>query len=319
MPYSRYYRSRLPEKEKAAYDALCAGFEAGQGEIDLPPSGTGDLNRLMYAVKYDNPQFFYVDCRITVVTGPARTSARVNYRTDAAETARRKREITAEAAPIISSLRTKSQGEKALYLHDRLVRRCSYGEVPGREADAHTIAGALLDNICVCEGYAMAYKYLADLAGVRCMTVCGEGVHPDGTRGPHAWNLVMTDGKCSHVDVTFDQLLAGRYCSRAYYGLSDAELLADHTIDPVFPVPSCPESQSFLPVISGTDRLIEFMRKEAGSGAALSQARLTKGFTLDELTEMVHRKLSIDDYAWYRKLGSYVYAEKSRVLSLVWK
>ena len=319
MPYSRYYRSRLPGEEQAAYDALCVGIEAQKEEITLPRAGVDNLNRLMYAVKYDNPQFFYVDYHILLQKTSDWARARVSYKDSFDVTGWKKREILAEVLPILKSLGDRTMEEKALYLHDRLVRRCTYGETAGRETDAHTIVGAFLDSKCVCEGYAMAYKYLADQIGLRCMVVCGEGVHPDGTKGAHAWNMVMIDGKCRHVDVTFDQLLAGRYCSRAYYGLSDPELLLDHTLDNTFPLPPCREKQSFLPVISGTEQLVEFMKKEALSGAAFSQVRLTKGFAPKELMEMVHRRLSVADYSWYRLLSSYLYAEKSRVLSLVWR
>ena len=96
MPYSRYYRSRLPGEEQAAYDALCVGFEAQKEEIALPRAGVDNLNRLMYAIKYDNPQFFYVDYHIILQKTSDWARAKVSYRDSFDVTGWKKREILAE-------------------------------------------------------------------------------------------------------------------------------------------------------------------------------------------------------------------------------
>ena len=319
MPYSRYYRSRLTKPESEAYDSTVCGLERMEADIPFPAGARQSLDKIIFAVKYDNPQLFYVDYALRLTYTDAEAVLYAAYRCGREEMQAMRSRIEEEAKAIVKGTAGKTMAEKALYLHDRLVRRCSYGVKAGREAHAHTIAGAFLDNVCVCEGYSMAFKYLADQVGLRCMTIAGSGIHPDGSRGPHAWNLVMIDGKTSYIDVTFDSLLEGRYCSHAYFCVSDPEILVDHSFDARFPIPPCRYGQSFLPVVSGTDQLISFMRAEAQRGASFSQVRLTKGFTSDELIEKVHRKLTVADYGWYRRLGSYSYANNCRVLSLIWK
>lgn len=55
----------------------------------------------------------------------------------------------------------------------------------------------LVNHIGVCNGYALAYKYLLNEVGINCYMVTSESMN-------HAWNLVELDGSYYHVDVTWD-------------------------------------------------------------------------------------------------------------------
>ncbi|MCD7822740.1 MAG: hypothetical protein LUG86_01780 [Oscillospiraceae bacterium] len=57
------------------------------------------------------------------------------------------------------------------------------------------------DTNVVCEGYAKAFKYLCDLAGIDCITVSGKMTGGTG-EGAHMWNIVRLDGVNYLVDVT---------------------------------------------------------------------------------------------------------------------
>lgn len=91
--------------------------------------------------------------------------------------------------------------EKALLLHDRLALLCEYDEenyenntVP---AISHTMYGALVNRIAVCQGYALAYGYLLDQVGI-------DNYYCSSAALGHAWNIVYIDGVAYHVDVTWD-------------------------------------------------------------------------------------------------------------------
>ncbi len=84
--------------------------------------------------------------------------------------------------------------------HDYLCENTVYVD----SANAHNIAGPLLDGESVCEGYAKGFKLFCDLYGIPCMVVTGDGVTNTGSE-PHAWNVVrMEDGAWYAVDVTWD-------------------------------------------------------------------------------------------------------------------
>lgn len=104
-----------------------------------------------------------------------------------------------------------SDWEKALYLHDELIRNVSYKE-GSKDQNAYA---ALVEGEAVCMGYAMAYEYLLTRAGIKCDTVIGYSsdfaAAMDGTlleMPKHAWTVVtFKDGgseKSYFVDTTWD-------------------------------------------------------------------------------------------------------------------
>ena len=90
--------------------------------------------------------------------------------------------------------------EKAVVLHDYLAVNCEYDQ-ENYEADtipamSYTAYGVLVNRIAVCQGYALAYKYLLNEAGIKCYMVTSSLMK-------HAWNLIELDGAFYHVDVTW--------------------------------------------------------------------------------------------------------------------
>ena len=96
---------------------------------------------------------------------------------------------------------TMSPLEKAIVLHDYLVVNCEYdkenldaGTVPN---ESHTIYGVFAKRMAVCDGYALAYKYLLKQVGIDCYMVTSDSMN-------HAWNMIVLDGQYYQVDVTWD-------------------------------------------------------------------------------------------------------------------
>lgn len=320
MVYSRYYRTKLTETERKIYDEVSAGIAQLRSDVRTPFFDTKNISRIVYALNFDNPQFFYVDYpNMMLLDYGTHCIFRLKYHYEIAEIRRLQAAIDAEVRPIICAAAGKSKDQAALYLHDRLIRRCIYKKDMQKPCNAHNIVGPFLNSFCVCEGYAKAYKYLADLCRLRCFVVSGEAVHPDGSSGAHAWNIIKTGGNCYHVDVTFDDLIAGKYCSRAYFKLSTSEILYDHVLDKRFALPDCRESGTLLKTVGGTNELMRFMEEESRRGSSFSEVRLTRGFSSGELLERIKRKLTNRDIEWVQRLDTYWYAERSKTLCLCWK
>lgn len=94
-----------------------------------------------------------------------------------------------------------SDAEKALLLHDRLVAWTEYDyanflndSIPNI---SYTAYGILVDQVGVCQGYALAYDYLLEQVGIRSEYVSSELLN-------HAWNIVYINNKPYHVDTTWD-------------------------------------------------------------------------------------------------------------------
>ena len=118
-----------------------------------------------------------------------------------------------------------SQYDKALYLHDYLAQRVSYAY---GTTDNMTAYGALINGSAGCVGYAKAYQYLLQQAGITAWMVMGTATSSNGTEN-HAWNVANLDGGWYYIDVTWDDTSSG--ISHKYFGLSLTEISADHTLD----------------------------------------------------------------------------------------
>lgn len=71
---------------------------------------------------------------------------------------------------------------------------------------SYEITGSLVDKTSACEGFAKAFKYLCDRAGIDCIVVCGKGIM-SGVTYDHAWNYVkMDDGNWYMVDTTWNNI-----------------------------------------------------------------------------------------------------------------
>jgi len=98
-----------------------------------------------------------------------------------------------------------SDWEKALIIHDLLVRHVTYEEGPYDQ----NIYGALVEGKAVCNGFAMAYEYLLNKAGIPCDTVIGysdfvqQSLSEFGS-SRHAWSIITLGNQSYYVDTTWD-------------------------------------------------------------------------------------------------------------------
>jgi len=97
-----------------------------------------------------------------------------------------------------------TDSETLITLVNNLIESTSYDEAAARTIHAHgvqnfaaTAWGALIRGNAVGEGFAMAFKALADELGFDCRVILG---HLDGM--VHAWNIVALNGDFYHIDVS---------------------------------------------------------------------------------------------------------------------
>ena len=321
MAYSRYYRRMLTPEEKPFYDALVVGFKRMNAEICVPYAPHLNIDRSVQAVHLDYPELFYVDFSSVVYCRSLPISKiMVSYHVSARIAREQSDAIDRAATSLARDCAGKPLLETEQLLHDRLVKLCAYGTVPGREHDAHNIRGAFLDHLCVCEGYAKAYKYLCDMAKLQCLVVLGDATPPFQDPGPHAWNMVNLNGNVYHVDVTFDRLIDDQFISKAYFNLSDDQIRYDHMpYTSMFSVPASPISGTIIPMIGGTRQLMDYLRIEHARHVPCSEVLLTKGFPENNFLPMMQNKLSAGDRAWFYSIKASYYRKGARSLVIVWR
>jgi len=117
-------------------------------------------------------------------------------------------EVNAEVARISKLLFIPGMPiEAKIYLaHNYLAANVTYRDKCDSSLDSsytQSAYGALINHMCVCQGYAEAFKRIMDYNKIECDIVCGQIV---GSTEHHAWNIVSLGKKDSyyHIDVTWD-------------------------------------------------------------------------------------------------------------------
>ena len=228
-PGARFYYSRFSNEEKAAYDEICQVLRRRLSYYRTTRYVHIDPTRIIDGILCDNPVFFYVDRHHMMLRRSPRC-LQIDFRYTYDEEAARKiwRQMGEvlddfENARIKPGMRTL---QKQIEVHRFLMANVRYAPYPSDD-DCHSVVGALLRGVCVCEGFAKAYKLMCDRLKIASIVVFGVGIGQDGQRENHMWNITRIDGVTAHTDVTWDAA-GGCY---DYFNLSDDEISADHEFD----------------------------------------------------------------------------------------
>ena len=186
----------------------------------------------------------------------------------------------------------KSDYEKELLIHDELCKNVVYAD---EGEHSHSMIGPLLYGKGVCDGISKTAHELFHLAGVRSHVVGGTARDSKTrTTGPHAWNLVLIDGKWYNLDITFDNTISLDEIRYDYFNLSSDAIKTDHTIKP--------EYEGFLKHC--TDSEDYFMK----SGSSFSSVSDAEKFIIDSLKG---RK----DTIYFRLAQPYTEAAKTQLIN----
>lgn len=193
--------SAAEDEQWEEWDAyICEHLKAKEASIDVKdfqiPSN--QLASWYYAVINEHPELYFVNSEISwSQMGGVAVGFTPSYQEgyDDAAFAR----VAQEALSVVTEDMTDVQ--KAVALHDYLVVNCEYdyenylnNTIP---AESYTAYGALVKGTAVCQGYALAYKYLLQEVGIPCYMVNSSTMN-------HAWNMVELGGRRYQVDVTWD-------------------------------------------------------------------------------------------------------------------
>ncbi len=238
----RYGYTTATGNIRYVYEQLEAGVncKTPAESIDLDPARGATLEEVSAAVALflsDYPECFWMKNSYRYsYTGSTVVRILPNYSFTGAALTEAREAMDAALETILSAMPSGNNWDKALYLHDALAARVEYLQV----GEHQTAYGALVSGKAVCAGYASAYQLLLHEAGIASWRVSGSSIDPtSGESIPHAWNLVWLDGEtCVWTDVTWDD--QGAHLYHAYFQVSLAEILVDHTVNTaIFTVPSC--------------------------------------------------------------------------------
>ena len=122
--------------------------------------------------------------------------------------------------------------EKAEIIYSRLINDITYNHDAAHESD-YDIYGALVNKSAVCDGYAKAFKYLFEKAGLSCSYYAGDATNTAGNTEGHAWNGAYLEGELYYFDVTWADQDDG-FVHFDWFAVTSEEMLASHMPYEVF-------------------------------------------------------------------------------------
>ena len=202
------------------------------------------------AYTYDNPEVFYLSpnkmfLNIETTTRGNAVSYRVyinsgneaNYLTDEFTSKEQVESAIAQIEQVKNQILQNATGDTyqdIKMVHDYLVDTISYDSSLSKPY-IYNIYGALVEKLCVCEGYARSMKYLLDSLDIPCTIVIGKGTNSEGKTENHAWNYVEIEGKWYAIDATWDDpvIIGNGTLSQSskyrYFLKGSNEMAKDHT------------------------------------------------------------------------------------------
>ena len=220
------------ENLRAAEQTILLGMEKREAQIDIEQYGLTEeeADSCISKVINENPQLFYVDTSLYYCIDNTVTRIEPiynSYYTD--EDVQRFRNKCDSIVQTMLRMGLNAE-QKCLYLHDYLVTHCHYDPVKPHAAEMYNAYNALVNGVAVCQGYALAYSYLINLASAPNEDLSAVVVTSDSLN--HAWNLLTLDGAQYYVDCTWDDPLNDGefYCGHTNFLRSKAGIVStDHT------------------------------------------------------------------------------------------
>lgn len=194
--------------------ANAAAYNAAFVPIEAVP--VTELKNVIMAVYNDHPELFWLNTVFTCKYDRNKICAELEleFNMTLEELTTSSKTFYNITNEILSQVQNLGVFEKESRLHDILIERVEYDKGADKNQSAYS---ALVDGKSVCAGYARAYQYLMQRAGIPCFYCTGYA----GT--DHAWNIVGLDDGYYNVDVTWDDTEGGQY---DYFNKTD-EVYAD--------------------------------------------------------------------------------------------
>ena len=216
----------LNNKEKKAYINIFLKIKEHPEYIRIPALTNIEFNNVFFAVKNDNPDILCFSDSCNMVSFLNASFIQMNYIHDINECNNMMNELDIITDKIISEINAETEFDKELYIHDYIVRNCSYSE----STNASNAYGCLIDKNAICSGYSRAAMLLLNKAGVNSMVISGTGITSENEKISHMWNIVWINNEPYHLDVTWDDPVSESddFISHLFFNLTNKQISVDH-------------------------------------------------------------------------------------------
>lgn len=223
-----YYYEQLSELEKQVYHTILSqldNFESGKKDIYVDYISEDSFYKVHFALLSDHPEYFWLS------KFQAKTRNNMIFSVSYGEIGKQKEEydrLQKIGDEIVAGIPSEyCTYEKVKYLYEYIIKSTEYVEDAENNQDIRSV---FVGRQSVCAGYAHAFKFLCDKAGIPCIYVYGT---VEGTA--HAWNMVLIGEHYYWVDATWGEGGYGNTDSGNinyhYLCATDKELFMTHVLD----------------------------------------------------------------------------------------
>lgn len=235
VPY-RYYYQKLGPNARQVYRLLYDGISKEKNQVIFScyPGWEADLSRIQKALCYDNPHLYRWDFELLRTwNNGMQVTVFLQYTDQHLTDGKLERKMN-EILSLSGISRDLSEREKLERLHDHLAQVWTYGFQPENYAGVYRIAGPLINQIGVCQGFAFCLKLFCDYLHIKCRVCDGwigidikkENLVPEQPN--HAWNKVRIDKQWYYIDMSQDIANSRDEICRRWFLLSEEEIKEDH-------------------------------------------------------------------------------------------
>lgn len=214
-----FYRNMLTDREKKAYDIVKNGLISASEKIWIATTQystftitVDEMKKILSYVIFDSPEIFWCDLNFGIATYSNEKVAYVvpKYNGLMADIQTYQEQIDNQLKHAFEVMSTFSTDiAKVKYAHDYLVHTIDY--VSDSEYNQN-IYSSIMNKESVCAGYAKGFQYMMQKMEIPCTYVSGTA-----NGGPHAWNILLLDGECYAMDVTWDDPVFYNASGEMYY------------------------------------------------------------------------------------------------------
>lgn len=235
-----YYYNKLDDNQKTIYKSLANGIKELNNEIILKDYDSKDNEKALKDIDIvfnyfclDHPEVFYLDNNYTISNMSSiignKVVIEVSYSVENVDKLNEKvNAINEKIEEYLKDIKKEELIEMEIRLHDRLARRvkyCEYDKIEDIPNSCHTIEGAFLNDVAVCDGLSKAIQILLSNVNIENIVVLGEL-----KGGPHAWNMVKLENSWYNLDLTSNKSIkVDGIVVHSYFNVSDEYISKTHT------------------------------------------------------------------------------------------
>lgn len=311
-----YYSVELTDEQKEVFMQIYKGMVDYKSsiEIDGEVLHKNDINDFITYITCVMPEIHQIvgSYGLYVDENQYVTSISFNYSRSMEQGENELFLLDQEAERIVKAAVNLPDFEKLKYFHDEIILRCNYDETA---EDKYSAYGCLIEGKAVCEGYAKAFKFLCDKAGIPCIDVIGT-VNDNGVIESHMWNMVKINQEWYHIDVTWDDPagnVGSDFLKYDYFNINDAEILKDHTFCTntymQYPASVANEENYFIKkglYVRQNDNVEEILSKAVESSLTANNKYVNVKFASKYLYDNTIAKYFSDDSEEFFKILNYV-------------